>query len=149
MNTRPVSLGFLLAGALAVSLALSNSLSAADAKSKPADPSKDGGAEVHKPKRDWYPFAGYVASVDKQARTVSLKKKDGERVLKTDAKSEIEVGGKPGTLADIKPGNYAHGKLHKDASGAEVITAAKFDKEGPARPPAGTDKSASDAKPKK
>lgn len=60
-----------------------------------------------------------------------MKKKEGQRVLKIDAKSEREVNGKHATLASVKVGNYAHGKLHKDASGAEVILAAKFDKEPP------------------
>ncbi len=87
--------------------------------------------EKPKTKRDWYPFGGTVAAVDPQARTVSLKKKKGERVLQLDAKSELQINGKPATLANVKVGDYAHGKLHKDASGKEVITSAKFDKEKP------------------
>jgi hypothetical protein len=85
--------------------------------------------EKPKAKRDWYPFGGTVAAVDPQARTVSLKKKKGERVLQVDAKSELQVNGKPAALVNVKVGDYAHGKLHKDGSGKEVITAAKFDKE--------------------
>jgi hypothetical protein len=90
-----------------------------------------GAAETGKTKRDWYPFGGTVASVDKQANTLSLKKKKGERVLTLDSKSQLEINGKPATLGSVKVGDYAHGKLHKDSSGKEVITAAKFDKERP------------------
>ena len=122
---------------LTASLLLAPAVRAADAKpakvaEKAVDVAKEK-TETIKTKRDWYPFYGYVASVDKQAKTVSLKRKDGERVLKLDAKSEVEVNGKEGTLADVKPGYYAHGKLHKDALTHEVITAAKFDKDAPKR----------------
>lgn len=100
-----------------------------------AEPAAKAKTEEKAPaKRDWYPFFGMVASVDKQANTVTLKKKDGTRVLKVDAKSEIEVGGKPANLAAVKAGDYAHGKLHKNAGGDEVITSAKFDKEAPKKP---------------
>ena len=85
--------------------------------------------EAGKTKRDWYPFGGIVASVDRQANTIGLKKKKGERVLGLDSKSQLEINGKPATLGSVKVGDYAHGKLHKDSSGKEVITSAKFDKE--------------------
>ena len=96
-------------------------------------------AEEATPKRDWYPFHGDVASVNKTANTISLKKQEGERVLKLDAKSELTRGGKKVTLADVKAGDYAHGKLHKNAKGEEVVTAAGFDAGGksgnaPAKP---------------
>ena len=84
-----------------------------------------------KPKRDWYPFGASVASVDTTAKTISLKKKEGERVLKTDAKTTLEQNGKPATLADVKPGNYLHGKLHKNAGGEEVLLDAKIELEAP------------------
>ena len=86
-----------------------------------------------KPKRDWYPFGGIVSSVDRQANTVSLKKKAGERVLRLDSKSTLEIAGQPATLGGVKVGDYAHGKLHKDSAGNEVITNAKFDKEQPSK----------------
>jgi hypothetical protein len=86
-----------------------------------------------KAKRDWYPFGGLVASVDLQAKTVSLKRKTGARILRLDAKSLIEIDGRPGYLANVRVGSYAHGKLHKDAAGNEVITSARFDKEKPAK----------------
>lgn len=82
-------------------------------------------------KRDWYPFSGIVASVDKQANTIALRKKEGARVLMLDTRTTLEVEGRPATLANVKPGSYAHGKLHKDKAGKEVITSAKFDKERP------------------
>lgn len=114
----------LLVGALA-----SAPLRAADPTTKP-DHGSSGRAkeeEKVKAKRDWYPFGGIVASVDKQANTISLKKKEGERVLRLDSKSTLEISGKPAALGSVKPGNYAHGKLHKDNAGNEVITDAKFD----------------------
>lgn len=89
--------------------------------------------EKVKAKRDWYPFGGIVASIDLQTKTVSLKRKTGARVLRLDAKSLIEIDGRPGYLANVRVGSYAHGKLHKDAAGNEVITSARFDKEKPAK----------------
>lgn len=50
-----------------------------------------------------------------------------------DSKSELEIGGKPGTLADVKVGSYAHGKMHKTSDGKEVVASAKFDKDAPER----------------
>ena len=38
---------------------------------------------------------------------------------------------KLGTLADVQPGKYAHGSVHKDSTGAEVILKAKFDDHAP------------------
>ena len=115
----------LLAGALATA----SSLYAADSTAK--TPSK--ATTEAKPKRDWYPFSGIVASVDKQANTISLKKKEGERVLKLDSKSTLEMNGQSTVIGNVKVGYYAHGKLHKDSAGKEVITDAKFDKEKPVK----------------
>lgn len=86
-----------------------------------------------KPKRDWYPFGGIVVSVDKKSNTISLKKKEGERVLRLDSKSTLEINGKAAVIGNIKVGDYAHGKLHKDDARNEVITNAKFEKEKPSR----------------
>ncbi len=133
------ALKHLLAGFL-VAAALGNPLSsgAADSAPKSRDMDKAVGrskeaAEKPKSKRDWYPFGGIVASVDKQANTISLKKKEGVRVLKLDSKSTLEINGKPALIGSVKAGNYAHGKLHKDGAGNEVILDAKFDKEAPAK----------------
>lgn len=138
------SLSLLFSGLLAVALVGGTAVNAADTKTKSADASKAAVAQKPKAKRNWYPFYGTVAAVDKQAKTISLKKKQGERVLKLDSKSELLVNDNPATLADVKVGSYAHGKLHKNASGAEVITSAKFDKEAPPKK-----KKASEKKPAK
>ncbi len=124
-------LKYLLAASLLVG---APALSAADSTTKAQD--KAAGAtkpatEKSTVKRDWYPFAGIVGSVDRQANTVSLSKKSGVRVLKLGSKSTLEINGKPATLGSVKVGDYAHGKLHKDAAGNEVITNARFDKESP------------------
>ena len=103
----------------------------------PAKPAKDM-AEAAKPKRDWFPFSGTVAAVDANAKTISLKKKEGERVLLTDAKTTLEQNGKAAKLADIKAGNYLHGKLAKSTSGAEVILDAKIEPQAPAKKPGGS-----------
>jgi hypothetical protein len=100
-------------------------------KPKAAGAAKES-AETAKPKPDWYPFYGTVAAVDKSAKTVSLKKKEGERVLKTDAKTTLEQDGQPATLASIKPGYYLHGKLHK-LENVEYILDAKIELEAPAK----------------
>jgi hypothetical protein len=84
-----------------------------------------------KPKREWYPFYGTVAAVDTKAKTVSLKKIEGVRVLQTDDKTTLEMNGKPASLADIKTGYYLHGKLHKDTDKDEAILDAKIEKEAP------------------
>ena len=62
-------------------------------------------------------------------------------MLKLDAKSTIEIDGKPSTLSSVKVGSYAHGKLHKNSAGKEVITAAKFDREPPKKKKEATGKS--------
>lgn len=85
-----------------------------------------------KPKRDWYPFYGTVDTVDKSAKTVALKKKDGERVLKTNSQTKLEQDGKPASLASLKPGYYLHGKLHK-IENVEFILDAKIELEAPAK----------------
>jgi hypothetical protein len=132
----------LVSSLLGVALASVPLLQAADSSAKADDKAAGKTKEAAKAKRDWYPFYGTVASIDKQANTLSLKKKEGERVLKLDAKSELEVLGKPGTLSSVKAGYYAHGKLHKDSAGKEVITAAKFDKEAPPKAKKATDEEA-------
>jgi hypothetical protein len=121
-------LGFALASMPTPSIAASKTNVQAKAVGK-----TDAGTEKAKAKRDWYPFYGTVAAVDKQANTISLKKKEGERVLKLDAKSTLEISGKPVSIGSVKIGDYAHGKLHKNSDGNEVITDAKFDKERPVK----------------
>jgi len=143
------TLSLLCSALLALPLAGGGNVNAADAKTKAADGSKAPAAETSKAKRDWYPFYGTVAAVDKQAKTISLKKKEGVRVLKMDSASELQINGKPATLADVKVGNYAHGTLHKDTSGAEVIKSAKFDKEAPNKEKAAGDKEPSKTSPPK
>lgn len=109
-------------------------LHAAEAPAKPAAKP----ATRQAAKRDWYPFSGIVAAIDKQANTISLHKKEGARVLTLDAKTTLEVEGRPATVAHVKIGSYAHGKLHKNNAGKEVITSAKFDKQRPPNPGAST-----------
>jgi len=84
-----------------------------------------------KKKRDWYPFHGKVASVNTTAKTVTLEKIDGERVLRLDGSSKLTSRSKVATLGDLKVGDYAHGKLHKNTRDEEVVTDAKFDLEAP------------------
>jgi len=95
-----------------------------------AQEAKKGSPEAKK-KRDWYPFHGTVESVNATAGTIQLKKEEGQRVLHLDGKSTLARLGKPVRLADIKPGDYAHGKLHKNTRDEEVITDGKFDLEAP------------------
>lgn len=134
-----------LSSVLATALAVMPSVYAAESSGKApekasAQPKENSASENSKAKREWYPFSGTVASMDNQAKTISLKKKEGERVVKMDSKSKIEVHGKPAVLSDVKAGDYAHGTLHKDAAGNEVIQSAKFDKEGPKKEKDGSEK---------
>jgi hypothetical protein len=139
------------ASLLAVSLASGQQMYAADSQSQAADKAvgaaKDS-TEKAKPTRDWYPFGGIVASIDTQAKTISLKKKEGVRVLKLDSKSTLEINGKPALLSGVKVGDYAHGKLHKDAAGNEVITAATFNKLAPNKDKPNTNKNSSENPPR-
>lgn len=120
----------LLAGALASAPSLCAADSTAKSQDKAVGQAKET-TDKGKSKRDWYPFHGTVASIDKKANTISLKKKEGERVLKLNSKTTLEINGKPAVIGSVKVGDYAHGKLHKDSAGKEVITDAKFDKEAP------------------
>jgi len=141
---RSATKSLIVSSLLAVALTIEPSLFAADSNSKTncsASVKSKPVAEQKKAKRDWYPFGGTVASVNKPANTISLKKKQGARVLKLDAKSTIEIDGKPSTLSSVKVGSYAHGKLHKNSAGKEVITAAKFDREPPKKKNEATGKS--------
>lgn len=47
---------------------------------------------------------------------------------------------KPAVIGSVKVGDYAHGKLHKDSAGNEVITDARFDKEPPKKAKDAADK---------
>ena len=89
--------------------------------------------DAAKPKREWYPFYGIVATVDKAAKTVALKKIQGARLLQTDSQTTFEMNGKPASLADVKPGYYLHGKLHKEMTKEEYILDAKIELEAPAK----------------
>ena len=127
----------LLITALSSALAQTNGAAAKPAK-KPAPATattadqtgKKTPAEA-KTKGQWYPFHGVVSMVNSTASTVSLHKEEGERVLRLDGKSTLSRLGKPATLSDLKTGDYAHGKLHKNERNEEVITDAKFDLEQP------------------
>lgn len=133
---RLLALGALIAGLPSTLLRAADAASAA-ADKKAAAEAKAAGSEAKKApdeakkKRDWYPFYGVVDSVDTKASTISLHKKEGVRVLHMDGKSTISHYGKSATLSDVKPGDYAHGKLHKNTRDEEVITDGKFDKEAP------------------
>ena len=127
------SLQYLVFGSLfAAIVATSSNANAHTTKAKAADVAKDPAATV-KPKRDWYPFYGTVTAVDKSAKTISLKKMEGARVLQTDDKTTFEMNGKPASISDVKAGNYLHGTLHKDAAKEEVVRDAKIEKEAPVR----------------
>lgn len=94
---------------------------------------KKGTAEA-KPKREWYPFHGFVEGVNATAGTIQLKKEEGQRIVHLDGKSVLTRFGKPASVGDIKPGDYVHGKLHKNTRDEEVITDAKFDQEARKKP---------------
>lgn len=124
------SLQHLVFGSLCAAILIAGSPAIAQTTTKPKAVNPVG--ETAKPKRDWYPFYGTVSTVDKLAKTVALKKKEGERVLKSDTQTTLEMDGKPATLASIKPGYYLHGKLHKEEN-AEYILDAKIELEAPAK----------------
>ena len=93
----------LLSAFMASALATIHSAYAADSSAKgpekaPGQAKENPASENSKAKRDWYPFSGIVASVDQQAKTIALKKKEGERVIRMDAKSKLEINGKSQTI---------------------------------------------------
>jgi hypothetical protein len=88
--------------------------------------------ETPKPKRDWYPVGGIVVGVDTSEKTISLKKKEGARVLHTDSQSSLEMDGKPITIGSIQNGYYLHGTLHKEGA-EEFILKAKIELKAPVK----------------
>lgn len=82
-------------------------------------------------KRNWYPFGGIVVAANKEAGTISLKKKAGERILRVNSRSKLEIDGRAAGLGSVRVGNYAHGRLQKDSTGNEMILNATFDPEPP------------------
>ena len=92
-------------------------------------------ATTVKPKRDWYPFRGEIASVNTAENSISLRKKDGARVVHLDSASELKREGTTISASDLKIGEYAHGKLRKDGAGVEFISAASIDREPPQAKP--------------
>ena len=118
---------------LGIIAALSTNLASAkdEVAGQAAKDTKEEVKKTTKAKRDWYPYHGEVASVNKASMTIALKKIEGERVIHMDSKSELMREGKPATLIDVKPGDYVSGKMHKNKAGEEVITSAKFRKDAP------------------
>ncbi len=131
----------LLAALLSSVLAVAQSTTAdpkvakktAPTTAEPAAPAPKKPDAAAKTKREWYPFHGIVSGVNTTASTLSLHKEEGERVIRLDGKSTLSRLGKPATLSDVKVGDYAHGKLHKNARNEELISDAKFDKEAPTK----------------
>lgn len=101
---------------------------ASKAKAAKGDKEAAGKAEAA---AESYPFHGVVESVNTTASTVVLSKDGGQRVLHMDGKTKLARAGKSATLSDLKAGDHAHGKLHKNTRGEEVIADAKFDTEAP------------------
>lgn len=126
----------LILGSVCAGLLLASTANAQTTKPKPAE-AKVHEAAAEKPKRDWYPFSGTVTNVDKTAKTITLAKKEGERVLHTDGNTTFEMNGKPASIADIKAGYYVSGTIHQRASKEdnEVIQKAVIRKEAPAHKP--------------
>ncbi len=131
---KKISSSLLVISLLALAPFAGNVAQAADSTAKSSD-STATTPTTPKAKRTTYPFHGTVEKVDSAAKTISLtsKKTEGGRVLKVDSNSDLEINGKRAVLADVKAGNYAHGTVHKDAAGAEIIVASKFDKEAPVK----------------
>lgn len=137
---RLFALGLLIAGLQSVQAQTPPAVADTAEKSAPA-PAKKAATETKKTakadakeakkKRDWYPFHGIVESVNPTTSTVTLKKEGGQRVLHMDGKSTLSRVGKSATLSDVKAGDYAHGKLHKNTREEEVITDGKFETEAP------------------
>ena len=57
------------------------------------------------------PFGGKIASVDKQAKTVTV----GKRVLQVTSDTKITKNEKPATLDDATVGEEVGGQYHQDA----------------------------------
>lgn len=113
------------------------STQAADAGSAVAVASKDS-SDTARPRRDWYPFRGEVASVDAVQKTLSLRRQQGVRVVRLEGASALTRAGGNIAAGDIRIGEYAHGKLRKNEQGLEEVVAAAFEPEPPAREPKAT-----------
>jgi Cu/Ag efflux protein CusF len=124
----------LLCAALGAVILAATTASAQTTKPKPAEVKTAKATETTMNTGDTkYPFHGTVAAVDTKAKTVSLKKVEGVRILQTDAQTVFEMNDKPATLADIKAGNYLSGTVHKEGGKEEYIIKGKIALEAPAR----------------
>lgn len=59
------------------------------------------------------PYAGTVATVDKAAKTITIKKKEASRVFEITAETRISKSGKPATLDDAIIGEEAAAYGHE------------------------------------
>ncbi len=86
-------------------------------------------------RRDTYPFRGVVASIDAEARTVTLEGRQNRRVIHLTELTRLEKEGQPAQFADLKAGDRVGGTLRKTGDGREQAVLIRL---GLKRPAAGS-----------
>jgi hypothetical protein len=80
-------------------------------------------AEVELPpratRRETYPFRGVIASIDIQAKRLTLEGRQNRRVIQVTDSTRLEKHGQAVVLADLKVGEAVGGTLRKTAAGQE------------------------------
>lgn len=64
-----------------------------------------------------FPFRGKIAAVDQEAKTITLRGKEKNRVFQITDKTKIMKGGKPSSLAEARVGDEVGGQAQVAAEG--------------------------------
>lgn len=82
---------------------------------------------TNRPARNRLPFQGAVKSVDATAMTVTLAgPKDQDRILRMDGETRLIKAGKPATLAEVAPADYARGLVKRNDQGEDIMIHVTF-----------------------
>lgn len=82
---------------------------------------------TNRPAKDRLPFQGSVKSVDATAMTVTLAgPRDQDRILRMDGETRLIKAGKPATLADVAPADYARGLVKRNNQGEDILVHVTF-----------------------
>lgn len=82
---------------------------------------------TNRPAKNRLPFQGSVKSVDPTAMTVTLAgPKDQDRILRMDGETRLIKAGKPATLGEVAPADYARGLVKRNDQGEDVMVHVTF-----------------------
>jgi hypothetical protein len=82
-------------------------------------------------------YAGKIASVDKDAKTITITLANGtSQTIQITSNTKIKKDGQPGTFADAVAGQKVRASEHQDDSGNWVATTVNIGEPKPSAPPA-------------